>query len=165
MIAVELLGEEIIAHFVDHRAGKGIIITADLSRLMRANRQADARTADGRGPFTHGDERGGLRVADDDFVRSGSCDHHSAARGTDGVAVTGVDTAQTQIQTPLRRRGDKIGVVELINRKFAGLIKRDAAGADIEIGGCAGLGPKRVAGGDRLVQRRRFPMILIGTVK
>ena len=165
MIAIDLGGEEIIAHFVDHRAREGIIRTADLRCLMRADRQTDARAGDRRRTFPHGDKRGRLRVADDDFIRTGAGDHHRAARGADGVAVTWANIAQMQIDTPLRGGGDEIGIVELIDGKFAGLIESDAASADVEIGRCTRLRPESVAGRHRFIQRRRFPMILVGAVE
>jgi hypothetical protein len=105
--------------------------------------------------------RGVGRVGGRDVIGAGLEQPDLAARRPD-LNTAGRPRFEMQVERALRQEESGRAVVERYDIERRRIVETDRGGADLELEAGAGLGPKGLAGDDRVVERRRRPGLLIG---
>ena len=141
------------------------IRAGDRRGLLRPHLQRHAVAIDLGGTVQHGDAGGLPGIAGLHHIAAGRPDGHLATRRGDGGGLARQHVAQAQVQPALRHGDRERVVVERVDIQLRALVHHQPGGAHLKLRARPRLGPVRPAGGDRIIERRRLPLGLVGGVE
>ncbi len=133
--------------------------------LAARQRDGRIRTGDLRRTFEHGDARRLAVIAGGDAIGAWTCQADRAARRRYVVAVAVVEAGDANIDHALRHGGFEVLVVERGDVELGRAVEMDGGRAEIDLGPRVRLRPERVAGGHRVVERRRRPLLVAAVME
>ena len=164
LLRQQLRGQEGVVAFRPDTALE--IVGADQrGGLVRADLQREVDASDLCRAVHHGDGGRTLGVAGDDLITSDRRDADGAARCRDAVALPRTNQVDGQIDRALRLGGGEVLRIQGVDVELGLLIECRVRRVDVDGGGGSRLGPECVAGGDRVVDGRRLPMVLVRGVE
>ena len=154
-------GEEGILRDRAHAALEAVR-PGDRGRLMRADLQREVGAGHLRRPLHHGDQRRVVGIAGYHVVTPGRGNLHRAARGLHDIGVARAHRAEFEVGFSLRLGRGQGVVVERGDVQLRRGGQSEPVGLDLQVGAGAGLGPERIAIGERGVEDRLAPLVGIG---